>query len=500
MPMAESLARKAIELTDVNAIASDGWYVLARKEHLNNDLSRASEYYRKADEARGGLNKGFIPAKLGLAQVQALLDERDGAKLRLEKVIQQSKSVEAMILLGHIYAEEVFSSQDVNAKDDKILQWKKAVANLESVRLTWKDSTKHRAPEISVLLTLARLYEDSPEKSRQCLIQVEEIESERLAKQMEHPDDEDEPASKVALRESLPPQLLNNLGCLTYATENFEEARATFQIALNACVKLSQTNPSIDTDALVTTISYNLARAYEAAGLLDEAKRVYEGLLDRHGDYSDALTRLAYIALRRNPADEGPKMVTKLVQNDPSDLEARALYGWYLSKSKKRTANLAEDIEQRHYKHTLQHFDKHDRYALTGMGNLYLATAREMRRDSDSDREKRRKTYEKAVEFFDKALQLDPQNAYAAQGVAIALVEDRKDLNAAMQILVKVRDTIRDANVYINLGHVYTETRHYARAIECVGHFRSKLYKIQELTDSSTKLLWPKIEGRIHMC
>ena len=30
----EPLARKAIEQTDVNAIASDGWYLLARKEQI----------------------------------------------------------------------------------------------------------------------------------------------------------------------------------------------------------------------------------------------------------------------------------------------------------------------------------------------------------------------------------------------------------------------------------------------------------------------------------
>lgn len=132
--------------------------------------------------------------------------------------------------------------------------------------------------------------------------------------------------------------------------------------------------------------------------------------------------------------------------------------------------NIAEDIEQRHYKHTLQQYDKHDRYSLTGMGNLYLTTAREMRRDTESDKEKRRKMYEKAIEFYDKALQLDARNAYAAMGIAIALVEDRKELTGAVQLFSKIRDTVKDASVFVNLGHVFAELKQYSRSIESVSY------------------------------
>ena len=469
-PTVESLARRAIEFTDVNAIASDGWFLLARKEHLTGDRARAIEFYRKADEARGGLERGYLPAKLGIAQLQALMNDLDGAKFRLEKIIQQSKSIEARILLGTIYAEEVFASQAGSSREDKSNERRKAIALLEAARLAWKDSHKKTTPDSSVLISLARLYEnESPEKSLQCLVQAEQIDVDQLADTEDLGDAKDEAARAALLREQLSPHLLNNIACFHYAAEKHEQARAVFQIALNACVRRAQKDESFDTDATVTTISYNLARAYEADGLLEEAKKVYEGLLERHNDYTDATTRLAYIALRQSPTDEGPKAVTTLIQNDPFDLEARAMYGWYLSKSKKRSTNIAEDLEQRHYKHTLQHHDKHDRYSLTGMGNLYLTNAREMRRDSESDREKRRKTYERAVEFFDKALQLDPRNAYAAQGISIALVEDKKDYSSAVQVLVKLRDTLRDSNVSVNVGHVYAELKQYSRAIENVS-------------------------------
>jgi RNA polymerase-associated protein CTR9 len=469
LPNVDTLAHKAIQYTDVNAIASDGWYLLARKEHYDEDYNKATDYYRKADEARGGAERGYLPAKFGAAQLAVLKSDFGEAKLRLEKIIQQSKNIEAMVLLGTLYAEEVFVSQQSAIKEDKSTEFKKAIGYLETARNAWKDPKKNMIPDSSVLLNLARLYEvEQPEKSLQCLQQVEQIEFDRVPKD-EKPDDPEEIAAlKESLREALPPQLLNNMGCFYYQSEKYEQAGAMFQVALNACMKITETQEDLDGDALVTTISYNLGRTYEASGQLSEASTVYEGLLARHDNYTDARTRQAYIALRQNPTDDGPKKIAELYKDASADLEVRALYGWYLGRvnSRKKIGNIAEDSELRHYKHTLQNYEKHDRYALIGMGNLYLMTAREMRRDTEQDKKKRSDMYTKAVEFFDKALQLDPKNAYAAQGIAIALVEDKKDQKTALSIFVKVRETVKDPSVFVNLGHVFAELRQWSKAIE----------------------------------
>lgn len=476
-PSVDSLAHKAISYTDVNAIASDGWYLLARKEHYSDNSEVAKDYYGRADEARGGIDRGFLPAKFGAAQLAVLNGDHAEAKLRLEKIIQQSKNVEAMILLGTLYAEEVFNSQQTGAKDDKTIEFKKAVGYLETVRTAWKDAKKNLIPDASVLLNLARLYEmEHPEKSLQCLQQVEQLEFDQIPADEKPQDPEEEAAVKSSIRESLPPQLLNNMGCFFYQGEKYDQAREMFQAALSACIKVGEKQEDMDTDALVTTISFNLGRTYEANGLFDEANTVYEGLLSRHSDYTDARTRLAYISLRQNPSEDGPKTVVKLYSEASSDLEVRALYGWYLNKvhSRKRNGNIADDVELRHHKHTLQNHDKHDRYALIGMGNLYLMTAREMRRNTDAEKQKRSSTYVRAVEFFDKALQLDPQNAYAAQGIAIALIEDKKDLNHALQIMMKVKDTVKEPSVYVNLGHIFAELKQFTKAIE---HYEVALAK-----------------------
>ncbi|KAK6601590.1 tetratricopeptide [Botrytis cinerea] len=457
MPNVEALAQKAIQYTDVNAIASDGWYLLARKEHFDDNYEKALDYYGRADDARGGADRGYMPAKFGAAQLSVLKGDFGEAKLRLEKIIQQSKNIEAMILLGTLYAEEVFSSQESGVKEDKTTEYKKAVGYLENVRTAWKDPKKNLVPDASVLLNLARLYEtEQPEKSLQCLQQVEQIEFDQIPAADKPEETGDEVAYKNTMRENLSPQLLNNIGCFYYQSEKYDLAREMFQAALNACVKAGEKLEGMDTDALVTTISFNLGRTYEASGMPDEAKTVYEGLLGRH--------------------KEGPKAVSALYKESSADLEVRALYGWYLGRmhSRKRSSNVNEDPEYRHYKHTLQQYDKHDRYALIGMGNLNLMAAREMRRDSESDKQARSKTYTKAVEFFDKALQLDPKSAYAAQGIAIALVEDKKDSKTALPIFLKVRDTVKDPSVFVNLGHIFAESRQYSKAIE---HYEAALTK-----------------------
>lgn len=466
MANVDNLAHKAIAYTDVNAIASDGWYLLARKEHYEGNVDRAADYYRRADEARGGAERGYIPAKFGSAQVSALKNDFGEAKFRLEK-IANIKNIEAMSLLGTIYAEEVFATQYAATTEDKSAELKKAVHLLESVRLAWKNPERNLIPDASVLLTLARLYEiDHPEKSLQCLQQIEQLEFAAIPEDQKPKETEAEQEVRRTIHENLPPQLLNNMGCFFYQAEKYDQARAMFEAGLQASVK-GEDQAEIDSDALVQTMMFNLGRSWEAGGYIDEAKAKYQKLLEKY-DYIDARARLAYLTLKESPLAEGPKAVSDLYKDYFNDCDIRALYGWYLGRvhSRKRATEVNQDPEYRHYKHTLQNYDKHDRYALIGMGNIQLQAAREMPRNSETEKANRSKAYSKAVEFFDKVLQLDPKNAYAAQGVAIALIEDKKDYKGALGVFMQIRETIKDANVYINLGHLFAELKQWGKGIE----------------------------------
>lgn len=80
MTNVETLAKKAIDYTDVNGVASDGYYLLARKFHYQGEHEKALMYYRKCNEARfekprgaAGEEKGYLPARVGIGQVQILM-------------------------------------------------------------------------------------------------------------------------------------------------------------------------------------------------------------------------------------------------------------------------------------------------------------------------------------------------------------------------------------------------------------------------------------------
>jgi len=131
-PDVDTLSNKAIQYTDLNIIASDGWYLLGQKEHYTGSLDRASDCYRRADDARGGANNGYIVAKFGAAQLLVLQNDIGEAKLRLEKMVQYSRNYEANTLLGTLFAEEAFGNQYAAPKGDKSAQ--RAIRLLESAR------------------------------------------------------------------------------------------------------------------------------------------------------------------------------------------------------------------------------------------------------------------------------------------------------------------------------------------------------------------------------
>ncbi len=104
-----------------------------------------------------------------------------------------------------------------------------------------------------MLLNLARLYEvEHPDKALQCLLQVEQLELEQAAAAEPAPaagdddaaakeqEQEDEAELRARLRKSLPPQLLNNIGCFCSQAEKHDLASEMFEAALGACVKIGE--------------------------------------------------------------------------------------------------------------------------------------------------------------------------------------------------------------------------------------------------------------------
>lgn len=139
-------------------------------------------------------------------------------------------------------------------------------------------------------------------------------------------------------------------------------------------------------------------------------------------------------------------------------------------------------------------------YALCASGALSYLEARENKHQGKDAQRDRVAKFTRAAEFFDKALQLYPQCAFAAQGLAIGLAESTlgngpadagaaaaattpggtaaplteyqarlRNARDALNILTKVKESVNDASVYVNIAHCHFARDEYDRAIENVS-------------------------------
>lgn len=176
-------------------------------------------------------------------------------------------------------------------------------------------------------------------------------------------------------------------------------------------------------------------------------------------------------------------MLKQALASQNANLNLRAFYTHFLIES-----NLPKPAKEFVFS-TLKDHDKHDLYSLCAAGWIHYYQARESRDSSTKAVDERRKNFQRAAEFYEKALQLDPMCAIAAQGLAIVTAEDAmgvlsgilpassseeqakrmKNSRDALDVFAKVRESISDGSVYLNMGHCYYARDEFDRAIESVS-------------------------------
>jgi len=292
------------------------------------------------------------------------------------------------------------------------------------------------------------------------------------------------------------PKLMNNLGVLDHIEGNLQQARAAYEQALTSSTAAALP----DSDAVSTTILYNLARVYESQGELDRAQEAYEKLLAHHPEYVDgklglvdslrstdlsaAKIRLADLSAALNNGNEAHELLKQALASQPNNLNVRASYTRFLIQS-----NLHKHAKDFVFA-TLRDHDKHDVYSLCASGWIMYHQARENRDTKQT--EERKRGFQRSAEFYEKALQLDPLCAVAAQGLAIVIAEDalgtmggalsqtpvpgtdevpKRYNNArdALEVFSKIKESLNDGSVYVNMGHCYFAREEYDRAIESVS-------------------------------
>ena len=190
-----------------------------------------------------------------------------------------------------------------------------------------------------------------------------------------------------------------------------------------------------------------------------------------------------------NASNEAHELLKHALVSENGNLNLRAFYTHFLMQS-----NLPKPAKEFVFT-TLKDFDRHDIYSLCAAGWIQYHQARESRDASPKGVEDRRSGFRRSAEFYEKALHLDPQCAFAAQGLAISTAEDAvgtlggslgpiapdegakrvKNARDALDVFAKVRESIDDGSVYTNMGHCYYACDEYDRAIESVSFDVSSL-------------------------
>lgn len=185
--------------------------------------------------------------------------------------------------------------------------------------------------------------------------------------------------------------------------------------------------------------------------------------------------------LNRN--NEAHELLKEALSSQNGNMNLRAYYTHFLIQS-----NLPKPAKDLVFS-SLKDHDKHDIYSLCAAGWIQYHQARESRDAGPKAIEERKRGFQRSAEFYEKALQLDPLCAIAAQGLAIVVAEDAlgtlggslgpiapdegqkrvKNAREALEIFAKVRETLNDGSVYANMGHCYFASDEFDRAIESVS-------------------------------
>ncbi|KAL6451524.1 CTR9 RNA polymerase-associated protein CTR9 [Candida maltosa Xu316] len=411
---------------------------LARIEFNNKDFTQSSKYFQEAIK----LDESNIVAKLGLGQSQYNRGSIEEASLTFESILRSNvKCLEANYSLGVLY-----SKQNSIKKKEAAIQVLERYIRLANNRGV---SSTGEPVALNAYLILSQLYEQKGDMN-QALANLNKA---------------------VELRQNVdkdvPLEIYNNIGVFQFMKQNYDNAIENFQSAVG---KLEGAEfHGIDGDLLIdlpqdlkTTITFNLGRTKEISNQ-KEALQTYEALIAECPNYFSAKLRILFLNCI---SDEDKRQdikneIEELLALNASDLEIRSFYGWFIKNFGKKL-NTPADADTKLQKETLVDYDSHDCYALISLANIYCIMGRDVK---GADAKKTQRYYLRAVELFSKVLSLDPKNVYAAQGLAIVYIEN-KQANKGLDILRKIRDSLNDISVFLNLGHVLCDLKNYGKAIE----------------------------------
>ncbi|KAG7192437.1 uncharacterized protein KQ657_001838 [Scheffersomyces spartinae] len=456
------------KLSSFQSVAlSQCFYWLGRVSFNKNDFTQSQKYFHESIK----LNESNLLAKLGLGQSQYNRGSVEESLITFESILKTNpKCLEVLYLLGCLY-----SKQSSRRKQEA------AIHILEKyIRLS--NNKGYSNPQ-----EFSEFYKREPVILNSYLILSELYESRDFTQSLVYLQKAVESRKQVLLEAPL--EVYNNIGVFNFMKNNFALAVENFSSAVQVAEKDSQGSSSQLIDDIKITLSFNLARSKEeiseeeatSSNIQKDSVDVYDTILKEQPAYYSAKLRLLFLQCLSTelPKKEILEALETLLSDNDSNLEVRSFYGWFIKNFGKKLG-LVGDSDANHQKETLVQYNSHDCYALVSLANIYCIMARDLK---DNDNNKKRKYYIRAVELFAKVLSVDSKNVFAAQGLAIVYLEN-KEVEKGLEILRKIRDSLNDISIYVNLGHAYAECKQFSKSIE---HYEIALARFSDGND--TRLL-----------
>ncbi|KDN39745.1 hypothetical protein K437DRAFT_8111 [Tilletiaria anomala UBC 951] len=348
------------------------------------------------------------------------------------------------------------------------------------------------------------------------------------------------PAKELSTRDTaLSVQLRSNLGGILSlralemdSSEGSERANlldhaiAELQGALVAASKIPAGSPESAAAEAVRVVSlYNFARVCELTDP-SKAEQAYQTVLAAHPEYLDAKVRLALLHVtgeKSGGAAAAEALFKEVLASDNTNFDARLSYAIFragqLPGSPKTewtsvkeflaevfqgpTPAGAKSFGSKTDAKSIQTKGQQDAPYLAALGWAYYQAHVHGKPGPDPKAERTKALY-RAIDLFDRALQADKLNAFAAQGMAILLAEDalgeataerqlsagiaqaasdqraeerrKKSADEAIAVLGKLRDVREDSSVYICQGHAFMIKDEFDRAIQVYELAASKFH------------------------
>eukprot|EP00123_Amoebidium_parasiticum_P014534 comp22541_c1_seq1/m.34251 comp22541_c1_seq1/g.34251 ORF comp22541_c1_seq1/g.34251 comp22541_c1_seq1/m.34251 type:complete len:1057 (-) comp22541_c1_seq1:62-3232(-) len=409
-----TLALNAFHNTSNDEIKAESCYIIGRTYQRQDLYDQAFQFFFQAVK----FNPELLPAQYGLGQMYIYKNQLKQAAECFEKVQKTLKdSYETMKILGSIYAQtgreekgrELFK-QVVTMREGDIEAWIEYGALLEPV--------DHQGAY------------DAYKKAKTLLEEKAHID--------------------------VPAELWNNLGALAQTLNLLEEAKECYERALKSMEGETDDEIKQYNDSIAVTVRYNMARLHEVMGDMQMAQAMYDEILTQHPNYIDSHLRLGVMMRNSGHIVDATNKFKDALSHNTHHLGVRTLMGnLHVSKGEIVPAQkVFEGIVQK---------DRADTYAHIALGNIWHMSAASTGQDA---KDKMEKYWDRAIQFYTKALKGDPKNLYAANGVGVVLAE-KHHTPEARDIFVQVREATGEMpDVWINLAHVYCDQGQYINAIK----------------------------------